>query len=124
MYFPLLIWKDLQCSHICSISKPQVRVAAYDTVHPNSKSYDDLTVQVQRNPNRPTFNRNSYSTRITDSFPAGEEIPLDIEATDDDNVRIDFSLFHIVWLSNPSLCSLRIPQKQIEYLPYRHLFQM
>ena len=82
-------------SHLSNF-KPQVRVAAYDTVHPNSKSYDDLTVQVQRNPNRPTFNRNSYSTRITESFPAGEEIPLDIKATDDDNVRIDFSLFHIV----------------------------
>ena len=61
-------------------------MAAYDTTHPNSKSYDDLTVQVQRNPNRPRFNRNSYTTRISESFPAGEEIPLDIEAEDGDGV--------------------------------------
>ena len=101
--------------------KPQVRVAAYDTVHPNSKSYDDLTVQVQRNPNRPTFNRNSYSTRITESFPAGEEIPLDIEATDDDNVRLGVSQFYNE--SNPSLCNLKFHKRQMEYSPTVTQFQ-
>ncbi len=69
-----------------------IRVAAYDSVHPTNRALQTLTVRVERNPSAPAFSRNSYSTRISENFPAGEEIPLDIKAEDEDGDRIRYMM--------------------------------
>lgn len=72
----------------------QLEIAAYDSAFPNNRVMEQLSINVLRNPNAPRFDQNSYSKRISETFPVGEII-LQVAATDQDSVSTDLYTHHI-----------------------------
>ena len=73
------------CSWTFAFLRCQLRVAAFDSAFPQMKALEDVLISVTRNPNSPRFGRNTYSTRITENFPVGDQV-LQLTATDKDGV--------------------------------------
>ena len=68
-----------------AIIKFQIRIAAYDSAFPDTRSMENVLVTVVRNPSAPSFEQPSYTTSITESFPPGENI-FQVMASDPDGV--------------------------------------
>ncbi|XP_041364041.1 cadherin-23-like [Gigantopelta aegis] len=64
-----------------------IGVIAYDSAYPTNHASSNVTISVNRNPNRPVFNPSSYAERIPESFPLGTSL-LRVQATDDDAGQI------------------------------------
>lgn len=63
----------------------QLRLLAYDTAYPSQIAYTNITINVNRNPNAPRFNPQSYERTITEDFTLGRSL-VQIEASDPDGV--------------------------------------
>jgi len=65
---------------------------AIDTAYKENKAITDVLITVTRNANAPKFQRSSYTSRISEMYPIGEDI-VKISATDADNVHNNIMFF-------------------------------
>ena len=63
----------------------QLRVRAYDSANPKAFSEEDVTINILRNVNRPSFGASSFSTRISEAMLIGTSV-IQLTASDVDKV--------------------------------------
>ncbi|WAQ95445.1 FAT4-like protein [Mya arenaria] len=63
---------------------------AYDTAYPGQVAYTNITILVNRNPNAPVFNPQTYQRSITEDYTLGFSlVQIETSDADGDNVRCD-----------------------------------
>ncbi|XP_041364043.1 protocadherin Fat 4-like [Gigantopelta aegis] len=68
-----------------------LRVRAYDSANPEAFTEEDVTINIRRNVNMPTFGASTFSARISEAMLIGNSV-IQLTATDVDNDRLTYSI--------------------------------
>ncbi|WAQ96546.1 FAT4-like protein, partial [Mya arenaria] len=97
----------------------QLGLLAYDTAYPGQVAYTNITILVNRNPNAPVFNPQTYQRSIMEDYTLGFSlVQIETNDADGDNIRCD-----VTSISTPNVFPQ--PSNLADYLnPYTCLLTL